>query len=136
MARERLRGGEPSRMLDAAGTVDHVTAHHVFDAFRADDAVAAAVMADLADHLAVGIVTLVNIFQPQRLLIGGGVASQGESLMALVRTAVRRRWCNAPLAHDMLALAELGEEAGLIGAAGLAWHFAVPQGTAEATANL
>jgi glucokinase len=124
MARERLRGGAPSAMSRVAGSVEAVTAHHVFDAFHDGDAEAAAVMADLADHLAVGIVTLVNIFQPERLLIGGGVASQGESLMSLVRAAVRRRWCNAPLADDMLALAELGEEAGLIGAAGLAWHFA------------
>lgn len=125
MARERLRGGGPSAMIDLAGSVEAVTAHHVFDAFRSGDGEAAAVMADLADHLAVGIVTLVNIFQPERLLIGGGVASQGESLMALLRTAVRRRFCNAPLADDLLVLAELGEEAGLIGAAGLAWHFAV-----------
>jgi glucokinase len=136
MAREQLADGRPSAMLTAAGSVAAVTAHHVFDAFRTGDATAAAVMADLADHLAVGIVTLVNIFQPERLLIGGGVASQGESLMTLLRTAVRRRFCHAPLADDLLGLAELGEEAGLIGAAGLAWHFAKPQAVPAPAAHL
>ena len=130
MARERLAAGEISGLAVTAGGVDAVTSHHVFSAYHQHDPVAQAVMTDLADHLAVGIVTLVNIFQPERILLGGGVASQGDSLLDLIRTATKRRFCNAPLSDDLIALARLGEDAGLIGAAGLAWHNAHKRVTA------
>ncbi|MBC7544574.1 MAG: ROK family protein [Candidatus Sericytochromatia bacterium] len=126
VARERPSAGEPSGRAAPAGSIAAVTSHHVFAAFHTGDPVARSVMGELADHLAVGIVTLVNIFQPERILLGGGVASQGDVLLELIRMATRTRFCNAPLAADLIDLARLGEDAGLIGAAGLAWHHVQP----------
>ncbi|MEV6524560.1 ROK family protein [Longispora sp. NPDC051575] len=93
----------------------------VAEAARAGDAVAVAAFADVAHWLAQGVADIVQLLDPQVVVIGGGVAESGELLMAPLRTAygeaLRSR---AMFAATELRLAALGCEAGLVGAADLA----------------
>lgn len=133
IARERLAAGAASPMADLAGSVAAVTSHHVFTAADQGDPVALGVIETVITHLAAGLVSFINIFQPERILLGGGVAERGDDLLDAIRQATRRRFGSAPLAADLIGLAELGGESGLYGAAGLAWQHAAPAAGADPT---
>ena len=84
------------------------------------DAVAGAAVRVIGERLGVGIANLVNIFNPQVVVIGGGVIAAGELLLEPAREVMRRR-ALAP-AKDMVRVVEtaFGADSGMIGAALLA----------------
>ena len=88
-------------------------------AWDGDDA-ARAVLMRCGEHLGVGIASLVNIFNPSVVVIGGGVIAAGEMLLGPAREVVAAR--ALPPARDVVDVvpARFGEEAGMLGAAMLA----------------
>lgn len=115
----------PDSMLAAlcGGDLSKLNGKLVFQAAEAKDLTAEAVMADFIQYLAEGTANLINILQPELLCIGGGLSGAGESLLLPLQEAV------APMIHSKnskvntrIALAKLGNDAGIIGAAGLREH--------------
>lgn len=100
--------------LEERGTV---TASDVGDALAAGDPVALRLVREGGRHLGLVLAGLVSFFNPSLIVIGGGVAGIGHVLLAEIRSAVYRR--SLPLATNNLPLvmSELGEDAGVIGAA-------------------
>lgn len=84
------------------------------------DADAVALVARAGEYLGAGLVTLVNIFDPELVVIGGGAAAAGELLLAPARRVLAAR--GLPPARDRVRIvpAALGADAGFIGAAALA----------------
>ena len=95
-----------------------VSARTAFDAMRQGDAAAKEVVDFYIKALATGITNTINIFQPDILCVGGGVCNEGDALLlpmkALVEQEVYTR--NSPK-NTKIVIAELGNDAGLIGAA-------------------
>lgn len=93
----------------------------VFAAAEAGDALALAVLRRSTRFLAAGLVSIANLFDPERILIGGGVATQPRYL-GLVLDALADPLVVGTRGFDTggLALASLREAAGAVGAAGLA----------------
>ena len=76
------------------------------------------VIDEYVDYLGCGVASLVNIFQPEVICIGGGPSAQGETLMAPVRYILNREdYARNNLHRTRLVRAALGNDAGLIGAA-------------------
>ena len=90
----------------------------MIDRARAGDEEAIEVFAIVGRHLGVGITNLVNIFNPEVVVIGGGVAAAGEALLAPAREEYERRVLKATAGARIVA-AELGNDAGVLGAAAL-----------------
>lgn len=88
----------------------------VWDAKDAGDSVAQAVIDKYIQHIAEGIVNLINIFQPQVIAIGGGVSVQGDNLLSPVKAQVADR-CYGNLKIADIVMAKLGNDAGIVGAA-------------------
>jgi predicted NBD/HSP70 family sugar kinase len=84
------------------------------------DTACARVLADTGRHAGVAVASLCNLFNPERILIGGELALAGELLLAPMRESVRR--CGIPSSTEGLtiALAELGPRAPVLGAVALA----------------
>jgi glucokinase len=84
---------------------------------REGDPVACDAIATIGRRLGIGIVSLVNIFNPQMVVIGGGVSAAGELLLEPAREIVRER-ALAP-GRDVVRIeaAAFGAEAGMVGAA-------------------
>ena len=71
-------------------------------------------------RLGLGIVNIVNIFRPQLVLLGGGISKQGETLLAPLREIVKKEGFGGEKGDvPEIEAAELGNDAGMIGAAGL-----------------
>jgi len=87
------------------------------EALRRGDRLALSINEEVAEHLGAGIVNLVNMFNPEALILGGEMALGNEELLAMVRTYIERH-AMPILANDMVfGLASLGADDKLIGAA-------------------
>jgi len=84
------------------------------------DAGAVAVLARLGEYLGAGLVTLVNIFNPEVIVIGGGAAAAGELLLGPARGVLQARGSRPARDQVRVVPAALGPDAGFIGAAALA----------------
>jgi glucokinase len=100
--------------------LDAASAEDVAAAARADDPVAEAVWAETAEALAAGLTSIVNLFEPERVVLGGGVTSSGEQLLGPVRERVRRDALGPAAATAEVVLSALGEHVGVVGAAAIA----------------
>lgn len=88
---EEIRIGTASRLPEMAGGVDAITAQTVFEGAKAGDEVALEVVRDTAHYLGAGIANLLNIFNPDLVVIAGGVTQAGDLLFEPLRREVVRR---------------------------------------------
>lgn len=95
------------------------TGKTVTDAALAGDKTAIEVVGEIGRHLGVALASLANVFEPDVIVIGGGVAAVGELLIAPARQELASR-ALPPMNRTPVVLAELGPEAGMIGAATMA----------------
>jgi len=93
-----------------------VNARMVFDAAKAGDSLGMCVVERMTDYLALGIANLVNLLDPDIVALGGGVAHAGEFLRALTESKLRKQLLSPDVASARLVFAELGNDAGIIGA--------------------
>jgi glucokinase len=119
----RQRMGDQSSVLEeaTAGYPDRLTGPMVTGAAEAGDRVARQAFSTVGDWLGVGVANLVAAFDPDVVVVGGGVAEAGDRLLEPARNALQRSLVGA--AHRVvppLVSAVLGPEAGLVGAAELA----------------
>ena len=119
-AKEALREGKSSRLTELAGEGEEITSEHVARAARAGDTVCHQIWDDACAALAVACVNIQHAFNPARIVIGGGMSAAGDFLFDGVRGHFTGlRWS---LAEDFpqIVPAELGNDAGMLGAAKLA----------------
>ena len=122
MARERLANGEASILLDqSGGDVDIVDARMVAEAARSGDEVAGAVMLEASSNLGVGIVGLLHTFDPDIIVIGGGMSENLDIMLPGINEEVNRRSMSHFRGKFRLAKSELGDDVSLVGAAALAF---------------
>ena len=100
------------------GEIDRVEGHTPFEAAARGDLLAKELVEEYQPYLACGITSLINIFQPEVFCVGGGVAGAGETLLGPVRAIVDREdYARDSARRTILTLAQLGNDAGIIGAA-------------------
>jgi glucokinase len=102
------RGG--GAVLDARFVIEHA---------RIGDAESLQVLETVGHNLGIGIANLVNIFNPDVVVIGGGVSAAGELLLGPAREEYRRRALPSLVHHTEIVAASLGNDAGVLGAAAL-----------------
>jgi glucokinase len=95
-----------------------ITGKTAFDAMRAGDASARNVVEAFLDDLAVGVSNVIHLFQPERLCIGGGLSKEGDTLIHPLRKRVETMIFPGLRGRQTeIVAAELGNDAGIIGAA-------------------
>jgi len=99
--------------------IHNVSGRTAFDASRKEDKAAKEVVDMYIKYLACGLANMINIFQPQVLCIGGGVCGEGDYLLKPLVKAIRRWEYGAAnqTQFSQIKIAELGNDAGIIGAA-------------------
>ncbi|CAN5709245.1 ROK family glucokinase [soil metagenome] len=121
LAREAAAAGRATTILAAAGSLAAITGEHVTTLVDAGEAEALELFTEFAGYVALGIANLSSLLDPELVVIGGGLASQGERLAELVREALWERWPNAIRdRHLRLVVAPEGPDAGAVGAGLLA----------------
>ncbi len=113
LVREESASALPSMV---GGQLDLITAQTVYDAAKAGDAVAEEIVRDTARYLGSGIASLLNILNPDTVVVAGGVTAAGETLFAPLRAEVRRRAFRPAVEAARIVAAELPGTAGVVGA--------------------
>ena len=99
------------------GDVSKITAKHVIDLAKAGDPECAAIFDNYVYHLCVGLVGIINFYDPEVIALGGGVSAAGEFLLNAVRAKLPEMVFYKTMPYARVELATLGNDAGIIGAA-------------------
>lgn len=117
-AREALAEGARSAIsVHAGGEIEKVTAEDIHAAALEGDTLARQLIEQTGYYVGVGLVNLVNIFNPECIVIGGGLAQIGDMLIAPAFRIVRERSYKENVGSLKLLRAELGGNSGVLGAA-------------------
>lgn len=117
-ARKAIAQHPESSMLAACGgDLEKLNAKIVIDAAKAGDETAKTVFDGYVQGLAVGIINIINMLDPEVIVLGGGVSAAGEFLLNAVREAVKPMVFFKTMPYARIELAQLGNDAGIIGAA-------------------
>jgi len=120
---KRIRHGERSSLTEIVeGKVENITAEKVSLAAQDGDSLALEVILKAATYLGVGIANLVNIFNPEMIIIGGGMAKMGDLLLNPARQVVREGAFQLSVQAVQIVPAQLGDDAGVLGAAVFAFQ--------------
>jgi glucokinase len=115
-----LRAAGPSLMLEyARGDAARITTREIGRAARARDPLALALVEEVGDYLGTALANAVELLDPERIVIGGGVSGIGRPLLKAVRKSVFRRSQALPGRKLEIVFGELGIDAGIIGASRL-----------------
>ena len=102
----------------ADGSMDNVNGRTAFDAMRQGDPVGKEIVDEYIHYFSVGLIDMINIFQPDILCVGGGISNEGETLLAPVREYVEKeQYAMNSTKKTTICRAKLGNDAGIIGAA-------------------
>ncbi|MFQ6096254.1 MAG: ROK family protein [Armatimonadota bacterium] len=112
-------GADTEILAHAGGVMDNVTPEAVFSAAKKGDRVALSIVDDVAQSIAVAMGSIMNVLDPDTIVIGGGIARAGDILFDAVRRHLQLE-CLPRVPPPNVVPALLGNDAGMIGSAILA----------------
>lgn len=118
-ARARLASAKESRIVELAGSLDQVRTEHVGQAFHEGDAVAREILSETALLLTVWLGNVIDLLEPDVMVMGGGVAELMSSFFDDIRDGFKEWAINKRAGEIPLVLARYGSDAGIAGAAAL-----------------
>jgi glucokinase-like ROK family protein len=113
--REAVRSGRRTQLTNQAA-VDCLTARDVFAAARLGDLIAQQIISEAGVYLGIAIASLVNVFNPGMVVIGGGVAQMGDLLLDPIRRTVAERSLRSAAQVTRINAAVLGRRSTGMGA--------------------
>ena len=100
------------------GNLDNVSGRTAFNAARAGDKAGQEVVDKYIDYLANGLASIINIFQPEVLSIGGGISNEKDNLLIPVKERIKgETYSRDNIKATDIRIATLRNDAGIIGAA-------------------
>lgn len=112
------QNGINSSIIDkAAGKMENINAKIIFDAAKEGDQLAVETVDRMIKYLSIGIINIFNILDPDILAIGGGVSKAGDYLVDRLKSKVEGMFFTPNVKYGKIVLAQLGNEAGILGAA-------------------
>ncbi|HOP07011.1 MAG TPA: ROK family protein [candidate division Zixibacteria bacterium] len=99
------------------GDIDSINIKKLFAAARKQDETALEVLSETAYYLGIGLAGVVNLLNPEIVVIGGGIADGGGGFVEMVAAVIKERAWDSATRELRVARARLGNDAGFIGAA-------------------
>ena len=112
-----IKKNPESLMAKIAERDGKVSGRTAFEAAKQGDKAALDVVAMYEKYIAEGLVSILNIFQPEKLVIGGGISREGDYLLNPVKALVDKDDYNKHMPKTDIEIASLFNDAGIIGAA-------------------
>jgi len=122
-AREAIEGGRASLLTErCGGDLDNLTGKMISEAIADGDEVAEWAMRETGIWLGLASASLINLLNPEKIVFGGGMIAAGDILFDTIRETAKKQSFEVPFKRCVIEKAALGEDAGVIGAAGCAWE--------------
>ena len=113
-AKEYIKGGKSSKFKELA--TEELSPYIVAQAALQGDAVAKRIYSKMGEIIGLGLTSVINLLNPERVIIGGGVADAGDILFDPIRETVAKRAMPIQAQSVEIVPAQLGNTAGVIGA--------------------
>lgn len=115
--KKAMANNPKSLMHKIAADFGKVNGRVAFDAAKAGDAAAQEVVDQYIRYIGDGVASVINIFQPETLVIGGGISKEGDYLLQPLLDYVRVNDYNKVMPKTKIQIAKLYNDAGIVGAA-------------------
>ena len=115
--KEMMKKNPDSLMIEISKKEGKVSGKTAFDAAKKGDLPAKEVVRQYCEYVASGLVSIINIFQPRKLVIGGGISKEGDYLLNPVKEYCKKHEYNQHMEKVDISIATLYNDAGIIGAA-------------------
>lgn len=117
MAQDYIKGGKSTKFREmAAAEGGEITPYMVAKAAEAGDPVAKRIFAIVGEYIGIGLTSVINLLNPEKVIIGGGVAEAGDLLLDPIRKTIKERAMVVAGSAVEIVPAQLSNSAGVIGA--------------------
>lgn len=117
---ERIQGGENSILSGRINIEDPLTLDEIIAAVNREDVLCIEIVEEIGQKLGKQIAGLINIFNPELVIIGGTLSLTGDYITQPIKTAVRKYSLNLVNKDSVITTSKLKDKAGIIGACMLA----------------
>jgi glucokinase len=117
---EKIERGANSELLNKVRSGEQITAKHIAEAAAEGDRLAGDVWEETIHYLSIGIGNVIVMFEPEAVILGGGVSMTGEQLFRPLRRKIHEQIKIFPTENIQIVHAGLGAESGIYGALALA----------------
>lgn len=115
MAEEYILGGKSTKYREMSSGGE-ITPYIVAEAAKQGDPVARRIFTTIGEYIGIGLTSVVNLLNPEKIIIGGGVADAGEILLEPIRNTIKKRAMIVAGQAVEIVPAKLANTAGVIGA--------------------
>lgn len=115
MAEDYIKGGKSTKYREMA-TSNDITPFIVAEAAKLGDPVARKIFSRMGEYIGIGLSGVVNLLNPEKIIVGGGVADAGDALIAPLKDTLTKRTMKIAGETVQVVHAQLGNTAGVIGA--------------------
>ena len=114
MAQEYILGGKSTKYRELANP--EITPYVVAEAAKQGDKVALKIFERMGEYIGIGLSSVVNLLNPEKIVVGGGVADAGDILFTPIINTLKKRAMPIQAKSVSVVPAQLGNAAGVIGA--------------------
>lgn len=118
--REAVENGLKTLMKDLVNEIDEIDGTVVTKAAKAGDKIALDIVNRVAEYIGIGIANMINIFNPEKVILGGGVTSAGDLFYDGIVKTVEARALSTPRKLCKIVFSELKSDVGVLGAIAVA----------------
>lgn len=117
---EKLHNGQSSLLTQQKENEDEITLNDIIDVALQEDILAIELIEEVENTLGKHVAGLINLFNPELVIIGGTLANAGDYLILPLRSAIKKYSLNLVNKDSSIKVSKLGDKAGLLGASLLA----------------
>lgn len=115
MFKEKIREGSTSQILHKYKDIEEVKLQDIIEAAQNDDMLAIELIAMVGEKIGKGLAVLINIFNPELVILGGTMAQTGDYIRLPLKSALNKYSLSLVNNDSQLKMSKLGEKAGVIG---------------------
>jgi len=116
LCKTKLAAGSSSILSKKVPDINAIKLEDIIAASKEDDTLAIEIIGEIGEKLGKGMATLINLFNPELLIIGGTLASTGDYIRLPIKSALNKYSLSMVNNDTQLKISKLGEHAGVIGA--------------------
>ena len=114
--KERIEAGSTSLAFDGTRAIEKITLQNIIEAAKNEDTLCIEMLEELGEKLGKAIAIVINIFNPETVILGGTLSETGEYLRFSAKSTLNRLSHSIVNNDTSLKVSQLGEKAGVIGA--------------------
>lgn len=114
--KQKIAAGSSTSIMKKNLNLENITVEDIIEAAQNDDVLAIELIASIGEKLGKGVALLINIFNPELVIIGGSLSATGEYIRLPIKSAINKYSLSLVNNDTQIKISQLGNKAGVIGA--------------------